>query len=187
MAVNSKCVSSSLVSVSVKAMLMCWASMYASFVCPVKFQKLIGQRMKRVASISLATLLAQQLASDGLFSGFWAWTTQSRPSWRQSRSEAAVVFAVYGATGSLSAKLARPAFSKLTGIRGSIRHGPWSYRIGSSMFLSPVYYVLLLALGTLSGRHAFFARACRKFARRLSLVEKEDCPEPVVCSEDSRA
>jgi hypothetical protein len=30
---------------------------------------------------------------------FWAWTLKTRPSWRESKVEAAVAFTVLGATG----------------------------------------------------------------------------------------
>jgi len=50
---------------------------------------------------------------------FWLWTTKRRPTWRESRTEAAVAFAVFGATGSTSLAVVRPAL-KAAGFEGSL-------------------------------------------------------------------
>eukprot|EP01041_Mallomonas_annulata_P010409 gene10409-21712_t len=97
---------------------------------------------------------------------FWTWTTQSRPSWRESYIEAAVVFTVFGITGSSSVYFIRPVLSQL-GLKGSLIEGPWSYRIGSILIISPVYASLLLAIGTISGRHRFFAEMSFRILRRF--------------------
>ena len=54
---------------------------------------------------------------------FWEWTTQTRPHWRESRVEAAVVFCVFGMTGSTSVAVMRPALHEM-GIQGSFWEGP---------------------------------------------------------------
>ena len=36
----------------------------------------------------------------GAFQRFWAWTSQTRPTWREDRKEAAVAFTVFSITGS---------------------------------------------------------------------------------------
>jgi hypothetical protein len=88
---------------------------------------------------------------------FWRWTTQNRPHWRESKLEAAVIFCVFGATGSSSVYFVRPLLSKV-GINGTMMDGPNSYRVLSILLVSPVYACILLTLGTLSGRHTFFAK-----------------------------
>ena len=89
-------------------------------------------------------------------SSFWQWTTKQRPSWREDYKEAAVVFCVFGITGSTSVALVRPALKKI-GIEGTLVDGPWDYRILSILIVSPIYAAMLITFGTLAGRHNFFA------------------------------
>ena len=63
-----------------------------------------------------------------LQSRFWNWTTQARPSWKENKLEAAVVFCVFGVTGSTSVGLVRPALKYTIGLEGSFIEGPNSYR-----------------------------------------------------------
>eukprot|EP00605_Chrysophyceae_sp_TOSAG23-4_P002212 GSChrysophyteH1.ASY1.ANO1.2451.1 assembled CDS len=97
---------------------------------------------------------------------FWAWTSQKRPSWRESKTEAAVLFCVFGLTGSSSVGLVRPCLYKL-GLEGSLKDGPNSYRVISILSVTPIYSVILFTLGTLSGRHAYFASQWRKIFTRF--------------------
>ena len=107
-------------------------------------------------------------SSSSVYAKFWAWTTQSRPSWKESPTEAAVAFVVFGITGSSSVHLVRPALKSTIGLEGSMRDGPWSYRITSILAVSPIYATLLVTFGTVAGRHRFFARmASNIFGRFL--------------------
>eukprot|EP00933_Yihiella_yeosuensis_P035477 TRINITY_DN29027_c0_g1_i1.p1 TRINITY_DN29027_c0_g1~~TRINITY_DN29027_c0_g1_i1.p1 ORF type:complete len:157 (-),score=23.90 TRINITY_DN29027_c0_g1_i1:65-535(-) len=123
------------------------------------------QHLKRVRWQSSAPPPPE--ANQKLANRFWAWTTQQRPSWRDCPKEAAVLFCVFGVTGSSSVALVRPCFKSLTGIEGSMIEGPWSYRIGSLLLVSPVYATVLITLGTLSGRHAYFAKMGGKIIGRF--------------------
>ena len=73
----------------------------------------------------------------------------------------ALLCTVFGITGSTSMYLVRPVLPKI-GIKGSWKEGPWSYRIGSFVLVSPVYTLILLTVGSLAGRHNFFAAMARK-------------------------
>ena len=48
-----------------------------------------------------------------------------------------------------------------------MREGPWSYRIGSLIIVSPIYSCMLVTIGTLAGRHVFFARMSHKIMGRF--------------------
>jgi hypothetical protein len=98
---------------------------------------------------------------------FWRWTLTERPSWRESKVEAAVLFTVFGITGSTSVALVRPAMKNVFGLDGTMIDGPWSYRIGSIIIVSPVYACVLLSVGTLAGRHRYFANQARKIFIRF--------------------
>ena len=102
-----------------------------------------------------------------LSDNFWEWTTQQRPNWRESPVEAAVAFVVFGITGSTSVALVRPALKKTIGLEGSMREGPWSYRITSLVVVSPIYATLLVTFGTLAGRHRYFAMMASKIFGRF--------------------
>ena len=79
-----------------------------------------------------------------------------------------VLIFVFGITGSSSVHLVRPALKSTIGLEGSMRDGPWSYRITSILAVSPIYATLLVTFGTVAGRHRFFARmASNIFGRFL--------------------
>ena len=78
---------------------------------------------------------------------FWTWTTQARPSWRESKLEAAVIFCVFGVTGSTSVAVVRPCLKNSIGLEGNMVDGPWSYRILSLLAVSPIYACFLLTFG----------------------------------------
>jgi hypothetical protein len=77
---------------------------------------------------------------------FWTWTTQPRPDWKKSPKEAAVLFVVFGITGSSSVALVRPALKHTIGLDGTWKDGPNSYRILSFILVSPIYAVVLLTV-----------------------------------------
>ena len=119
------------------------------------------------------------------FQRFWRWTTQPRPSWKEDKTEAAVAFCVFGVTGSSSVAVVRPLLRETTGLEGSMKDGPWSYRIISLLCVSPVYACVLVTvgaqrrvffhprlaepsfLGTVAGRHLFFANMANKIFGRF--------------------
>jgi hypothetical protein len=111
-------------------------------------------------------------------SGFWQWTTKNRPSWKENKAEAAVAIAVFGATGTLSVLAVRPSLKTLFGIEGTLIDGPNSYRLMSILCVSPVYAMVLLAIGTVSGRHNYFAKMSMKILGRFvpkSVIHKVVC------------
>lgn len=92
--------------------------------------------------------------------------------------EAAVAFAVFGVTGSLSVLAVRPSLKSIFGIEGTLVDGPNSYRIMSVLCVSPVYAMVLLVIGTVSGRHNYFARMSMKILGRFvpkSVIHKIVC------------
>eukprot|EP00298_Acanthocystis_sp_HF-20_P029169 c8050_g1_i1.p1 GENE.c8050_g1_i1~~c8050_g1_i1.p1 ORF type:complete len:173 (+),score=69.57 c8050_g1_i1:37-519(+) len=110
----------------------------------------------------------------------WNWTIQERPHWKDSPVEAAVLFCVFGITGSSSVALVRPALKNTLGIEGNMRDGPWSYRIASVVLVSPIYAMVLLCVGTAAGRHRYFATMSRNiFARFLPASMRQK----LVCSQ----
>lgn len=114
-----------------------------------------------------------------LLKQFWAWTTQPRPSWRESKTEALIAMFIFGITGSSSVMLVRPALSHVFGLEGSMIQGPWSYRIESILMVSPIYACMLMVLGTAAGRHNAFAGMAMKILNRFmpsSLSKKLTCP-----------
>jgi hypothetical protein len=120
--------------------------------------------------------------SKATFDRFWNWTTQVRPSWKENKTEAAVVFCVFGVTGSTSVAFVRPCLKNTFGLEGSMVDGPWSYRIISLVAVSPIYAVFLLTFGTLSGRHTFFAMMATKIYGRFlpaAVTRRLACPPAI--------
>lgn len=115
-------------------------------------------------------LQARGLISQKRFSStnsFWQWTTAARPSWKENKTEAAVAFVVFGITGSLSVLAVRPSLKSIFGIEGTLIDGPNSYRAMCILCVSPMYAAVLLAIGTLSGRHNYFAKMSMKILGRF--------------------
>ena len=81
--------------------------------------------------------------------------------------EAAVAFVVFGITGSTSVAVVRPTLKSTFGIEGSLKEGPWSYRISSILAVSPIYASMLVTFGTIAGRHRFFAGMAHKIFGRF--------------------
>lgn len=63
----------------------------------------------------------------------------------------------------------RPAMSKGLGLKGSFRDGPWSYRICSIVIMTPLYATLLVCVGTVFGRHAYFRHFAVKMFSRFGI------------------
>ena len=126
----------------------------------------------------------RSLSSSALSKRFWSLTTQPRPKWQDDKSEAAVLFCVFGVTGSSSMFFVRPCL-KTFGIEGNWVEGPWSYRFLSFIIISPIYATILMTLGTLSGRHSFFANMSLKIWRRFlpasvsKRIVPESCTKPI--------
>ena len=66
-------------------------------------------------------------------------------------------------------KLVRPAVKDILGLDGTMKDGPWSYRICSLIVMSPIYGVLLVCVGTLFGRHTYFRYFAVKIFSRFGV------------------
>lgn len=65
-----------------------------------------------------------------------------------------------------------------------MKDGPWSYRIGSMLIMTPIYSMILITIGTLSGRHLYFARMTQKLLGRF--VPSTAAKQKIAC-EPARA
>ena len=70
----------------------------------------------------------------------------------------AVVILVFGLTGSAAAVLSRVLLNGLFGMDGSLWAGGWGYRAAYLALIPPSYSVMLVAIGTLFGKHHYFRR-----------------------------
>jgi len=91
---------------------------------------------------------------------------RNTPKWY---AEMALVCTVFAITGSSTMFLVRPAVSTGLGLRGSMKDGPWSYRICSIVIMTPMYATLLVIVGTLFGRHAYFRHFSVKMFSRFGV------------------
>lgn len=78
--------------------------------------------------------------------------------------EMTLICTVFAITGTSTMVLVRPAMSEVLGLQGSLKDGPWSYRICSIVIMTPLYSTLLVCVGTIFGRHFYF----RHFAVKVS-------------------
>ena len=110
---------------------------------------------------------------------FWRWTTTPRPEWKKDMKEGIIAVCIFGITGSSTVAFIRPTISSLFGIEGSLIDGPNSYRVMSLLFISPCYAIMLMLVGTIGGRHLYFAKMSAKILRRFLPNSKKDliyCP-----------
>ena len=67
-----------------------------------------------------------------------------------------IVVVVFGSTGTLSALSTRFLLSEIVHLEGSLWSGPLSYQLGYLLLLMPLYSVILVTIGSLLGKHAYF-------------------------------
>jgi len=83
--------------------------------------------------------------------------------------EMVLLCTVFAITGSSTMVLVRPAVSKGLGLEGSLKNGPWSYRICSIVVMTPIYATLLVVVGTVFGRHQYFRHFSVKIWSRFGI------------------
>uniref|UniRef100_A0A7S1QEF9 DUF6787 domain-containing protein n=1 Tax=Neobodo designis TaxID=312471 RepID=A0A7S1QEF9_NEODS len=95
-------------------------------------------------------------------------TVKKQPKlWELPRRELAIVCTVFAITGSSAAYLVRPTLRFLilsTPLGGALGldensgfiAGPWPFRVMYFLVMWPMYSMMLLTIGTLAGRGAFF-------------------------------
>ena len=59
--------------------------------------------------------------------------------------------------------------SDILGLQGGFIEGPNSYRIASLVIMTPLYSTLLVCVGTLFGRHAYFRHFAVKMFTRFGI------------------
>mmetsp|Transcript_18684 Transcript_18684/g.38997 ORF Transcript_18684/g.38997 Transcript_18684/m.38997 type:complete len:252 (-) Transcript_18684:162-917(-) len=91
---------------------------------------------------------------------------RNTPKWY---AEIALICTVFGITGSSTMFLVRPAVSNVLGLEGSMKDGPWSYRICSLVIMTPMYATLLVVVGTIFGRHFYFRHFSVKMFSRFGI------------------
>jgi hypothetical protein len=61
--------------------------------------------------------------------------------------EMVLICTVFAITGTSTMVLVRPAVSEVLGLKGSMKEGPWSYRICSLVIMTPLYSAMLVVVG----------------------------------------
>lgn len=61
--------------------------------------------------------------------------------------EMVLLCTVFAITGTSTMVLVRPAVSEVLGLKGSLKEGPWSYRVCSIVIMTPVYSAMLVLVG----------------------------------------
>lgn len=61
--------------------------------------------------------------------------------------EMVLICTVFAITGTSTMVIVRPAVSNVLGLEGSLKDGPWSYRICSLVIMTPLYSAMLVVVG----------------------------------------
>mmetsp|Transcript_19144 Transcript_19144/g.28488 ORF Transcript_19144/g.28488 Transcript_19144/m.28488 type:complete len:191 (+) Transcript_19144:155-727(+) len=69
--------------------------------------------------------------------------------------EALIICIIFALAGSTTMYVVRPIFNMI-GFKGSLKEGPWSYRIGYILMMTPAYSAILFTYATLFGRRQLF-------------------------------
>lgn len=91
---------------------------------------------------------------------------RNTPRWY---AEMLLICTVFAITGTSTMVLVRPAMTNILGLKGSLKDGPWSYRICSLVIMTPLYSMLLVVVGTIFGRHAYFRHFAVKMFSRFGI------------------
>lgn len=83
--------------------------------------------------------------------------------------EMALVCSIFAITGTSTMVVVRPAVTNVLGLKGSFKEGPWSYRLCSLVIMTPVYATMLVCVGTIFGRHAYFRHFAVKMFSRFGI------------------
>ena len=83
--------------------------------------------------------------------------------------EMTLLCTVFAISGTSTMVLVRPAVSNILGLRGSMKEGPWSYRLCSLFIMTPIYPLVLVSVGTVFGRHAYFRHFGVKMFTRFGI------------------
>lgn len=83
--------------------------------------------------------------------------------------EMTLLCTVFAISGTSTMVLVRPAVSNILGLRGSMKDGPWSYRLCSLFIMTPIYPLVLVSVGTVFGRHAYFRHFGVKMFTRFGI------------------
>lgn len=116
---------------------------------------------------------------DSYMKQFWKWTSQDRPSWKNDFKEAAIIFTVFGISGSTSLLFVRPILKYTIGLEGPFMESPLQYILSTILITSPIYSIIVFSIGTLAGRHIFFANMATKVISRFlpnQVKQKIICP-----------
>ncbi|KAI9106021.1 hypothetical protein DFS34DRAFT_644827 [Phlyctochytrium arcticum] len=80
----------------------------------------------------------------------------------------AVIFVVFGITGSSAVRIVKPLLANVFGVEGTFMDGPWLFRILYLCTTLPLYSTILILVGTLFGRGPYFKMvALRMWSRFL--------------------
>jgi hypothetical protein len=111
------------------------------------------------------------------------WFEKLKQRWGiSSNLQAALIFIVFGITGSMSVKVSAPVLEFLGVTKTNLEwYFFWPLRI---LIITPIYQVLLIIFGTLFGQFSFFWKMEKKMLSRFGLkFDKEESEEIVSGSE----
>ena len=68
----------------------------------------------------------------------------------------AVIITAFSVTGFISVLFSQFLLKGVMNLDGGVWSGPWSYRIVYLLLIPPSYSLVLVAVGTLLGKHSYF-------------------------------
>lgn len=84
----------------------------------------------------------------------------------------ATILVVYSITGSLAVMLSRLILNGALNMDGSFASGPWAYRGVYLLVIPPMYSLMLIAVGTVFGKHLYFRQRVLKMWGRILPIKR---------------
>mmetsp|Transcript_23046 Transcript_23046/g.41590 ORF Transcript_23046/g.41590 Transcript_23046/m.41590 type:complete len:243 (-) Transcript_23046:215-943(-) len=129
-----------------------------------------GEGIKATSKNGAAAESSSSSGSSMSFLQRWMAPKEIPPRWTPKwYGEMALLCTVFAITGTSTMVLVRPAVSDILGLKGSFKEGPWSFRICSLVIMTPIYATLLVMVGTVFGRHAYFRHFSVKMFSRFGI------------------
>jgi len=145
------------------------ASSHVALRCHIRNFSNNNSKQKVVSSRSQNSEASQQVKQLS-FLQRWMGPKEIPPRWTLPwYGEMTLICTVFAIAGSSTMFMVRPAMNKVLGLKGSMKEGPWTYRLSSFFIMTPIYPFVLVTVGTIFGRHLYFRHFAVKMISRFGI------------------
>ena len=78
-----------------------------------------------------------------------------------------LILCTFAVTGLLITQIAPFVLRQIIGLEGGVIKGPWKYRICYLLIIPPLYYMILIIVGTIFGQGEYFRNRLKSIFKKL--------------------